>query len=285
MEMCAIAWVILTANLAAAGGPAAPRPPETLVPPVWDRFSADLTITQGRVTADGAPTAHVATPRTVVHVVRTLEGGVWRTTFEVRERGPIGDGRVKERPQDVFVRIEDPGDGSPLKIFDANGVQRHIPGAAELASMASRIGIPEDRLPKATADAPPQGARGRPRSAPGLDRLVPLKGHAAARRRALDDGAGPSRGTVRGLDRYLMQRGERVIEQLVDPALALPVETNTVDHGELVAHTTFGYQAYGRDRVLRNTTRVEQRIPGTTDRSVIEMRLDNVLFDRTGGAK
>jgi hypothetical protein len=283
MQMTAIAAVVFTATLA-GGGPATPGSADTLVPPAWDRFSADLTITHGRVTADGSSTSHVATPTTVVHVVRTLDRGAWRTTFEVRGRGPIGDGRVSERPQDVFARIEDPGDGSPLRIFDANGVQRHVPGAAEIAAMASRLGIPEDQLPKDAA-APPAAVKGRPRIAAAVDRLVPLRSDAASRKRGLEARAGSAHGTVRGLDRYMVQRGSSVREQLVDPVLNLPVESNTVENGVLVGHTTFAYTAYGRDRVLRTATRVERRIEGSTDRSVVEMRLDNVRFERQGGAR
>lgn len=284
MQMTAIAGVVFAATLAAGGGPATPGQADTLVPPAWDRFSADLTITHGRVTADGSSTSHVATPTTFVHVVRTFDRGAWRTTFDVRGRGPIGDGRVTERPQDVLARVEDPGDGSPLRIFDANGVQRHVPGAEEIAAMASRLGIPEDQLPR-TAAAPGAPAKGRTRSNAGLDRLVPLRNDATSRKRALEAGAGSARETVRGLDRYLVQRGSSMREQLVDPVLNVPVESNVVENGVLVGHTTFAYTAYGRDRVLRAATRVERRIDGTTDRAVVEMRLDNVRFERRGGAR
>ena len=206
------------------------------------------------------------------------------TTFEVRARGPVGDGKVKERPQDVFARVEDAGDGSPLRVFDASGVPRQVPGAAELAAIADRIGIPKDRQPKPAGDTPRAG-KGRARTNPGIDRIGPLRGGAASRKRALEAAAGPARGAVRGLDRYMRQRGATVLEQLVDPALGVPVESNAVEGGVLVAHTTYEYQPFGPDRLLRRGTRVERRISGSSDRTVVETRLENGRFERRGGGR
>ena len=45
-----------------------------------------------------------------------------------------------------------------------------------------------------------------------------------------------------------------LLEQLVDPALGVPVESNAVEGGVLVAHTTYDYQPFGRDRLLRRGT-------------------------------
>ena len=90
-------------------------------------------------------------------------------------------------------------------VFDANGVPRHVPGAAELAAIAGRIGIPEDRRPKPAGDTPGAG-QGRARTNPGLDRMRTAEGRRSLAEARAQSVRGRARGAVRGLNRYMRQR-------------------------------------------------------------------------------
>lgn len=251
----------------------------------WDTFSADMTVHHGRVNATGETIARVSAPDTTFHIVRTRSGATWKTSFSVIARGPIGSASVQERPDAVRVRIEDAGDGSPIRMFDGNGIERHVPTADELAQIARTIGMPADRLVNlAPKDRPSVSSAKRVTPDP-VESFAPRRTDRVTRQRAFERQHGAANGQVHGLTRYLSQRDGTVTETLVDPGTSLPAERNFVSNGALVSHATYDYSPLGSDRVVRTHSHVERLVPGTTDREVTDVSVTNVKFEKRGGAR
>ena len=79
---------------------------------------------------------------------------------------------------------------------------------------------------------------------------------------------------------------QRANGALVDPATALPVESNIVEKGQLVMHASYEYAPYGPQSLVRKRIRFERLAPGGEgERTVAVIELNNVHFSQRGRSK
>lgn len=128
---------------------------------------------------------------------------------------------------------------------------------------------------------------------PGLEQLRSLTASArdmvlskvpTERRSRLAEAHGRLSGRIRKLDRYVQVTGSRVLETLVDPALAVPVELTLTDRGRRMSATRITYGTLPGNRLYR------ARQIGETDRSVngaapLREVTTTTLTPVTGGAQ
>ena len=93
-------------------------------------------------------------------------------------------------------------------------------------------------------------------------REIVLSRASSARRTRLTVAHGRLSGRVRKLDRYIQVNGTRVIETLVDPSLAVPVELTLTDAGRRVSATRITYGTLSGNRLYR------AREVGEVDRTI-----------------
>jgi hypothetical protein len=255
----------------------------------WDTFAADVTIRRSLVSADGAPVG-VATPAVQYHWERTQNGAGWKTIMTLASVDPATvqslTGAVRLSNSSPVTRIEDDEDGTPLRMFDRQGGLFRMPASEEMfpigaAAAPGRSGL--QPLADPNESSRPAANLGRE----WIDRLIAMPSRQADRRQALENQLGKSLERVRGLDRFVIIKGDETREILADPKSALPIEINLVRNGVLVMQTTFTYeQALGKSQIRRASHTEQLASLGTGERTVTDVELTNVRLERrNGGAR
>jgi hypothetical protein len=198
--------------------------------------------------------------------------------------GPAGGVNSGTPRAQIGMRIEDPGDGSPIRIIDGSGKERRLPQGKELSRLLGGAAL----MPVVWSQAAEDVASGLPRVRTGdgdgwIDGFISKTGQRDARIRALESRHGERRDRVGAFDRYVTASPGGESEVLIDRSSGLPVETNVVENGRLVRHSTYEYAPYGSDSLVRNRVRLEHTIPGETgERMFTVMELTNVRVERRG---
>jgi hypothetical protein len=254
------------------------------MPALWNTFEADVSIRQSRITAEGKP-AQISPGPSTLHFERTRTVKGWKTTITVTSKGPLigqsGKADLYYGSPDVGLRIEDAGDGTPLRLFERGG--KELPHAVPEALRGRLPSL--DRL---SSVAPPQPAT----AARGFSGDQWIEGISASRLQTGDRTAslsaryGKPVGRVNGFDRYLAASEAKTVEVLVERSSAMLVEMSVSEGGKLLARTTFNYLPYGPDRFVRDSIKIEQALAEkSAQRLMTEVRFSNVHFVRRGGAK
>ena len=82
------------------------------------------------------------------------------------------------------------------------------------------------------------------------------------------------------LSRFLKTDLDSSQEVLVDPKNVVPVETNTLRNGKLMAHRTFAYGAAPDGAVVRRSVHAETLAsPDTGDRAVVDTTFSNIRLE------
>lgn len=294
--MAALAIVCLAgAPLAAAAG-GEPPSRRQLVDPLVTAVSpeqvtavtADIVVRHSRVDATGR--ARGRQPVEVAYrLERTRTARGWTSVMKLTRRpkamvrGSDGDLAIDRVP--AVTRIEDPGDGTPVRVFNARGVEVRLPSRSDVRALAK--GAPGALrglgLPGAAADGTEQSE---PPAAAADDPVRALLAVAGDKRRAdVARRLGPPSGRVRGLDRHTVSEGDEITETLVDPASGLPVETSVVKDGRRVEHITQVYARAAGGAMLRRSLRTERLLPdGAGDRLITDVEFAGVRFE-VGGVR
>jgi hypothetical protein len=253
---------------------------------MWGSFRADIAMTQHRVSASGAPIG-IAPPAVSFHVERTRTAGGWRTTMTlIRAERPAVRTRSGVRYLDnpfLITRMESDRDGAEPRFYDRAGKPVRPPSEADLRflragrSDAGSHPVPNDPRPAPPALADPAGG---PPSSRWIDAIVAVPEQRDARRLALEERFGPPIGTVRGLDRFVLDEPDRQQEVLVDPDSALPVEVTTTRNGAPEMHTLMSYARYAGGVLARRSMHAEQTVAESSDRIVIDVELTNVKMEQ-----
>jgi hypothetical protein len=271
----------------AAQGPRPSRdvPRTTSISPApadWNTLTADITVRRARLDRAGRRVGPDTEPVRYV-LERRREAGGWAT----RMRMPRHDrtlltvaGDVPAAPPRAVVLAETRADGEAPRLLDAAGRDVALPRLAWPRTMERDSGAPDVGLLLNGARRA-GGARTSRASSEWADVFLTVAADHAQRRAALAREHGPARGRVRGLDRFVSERGGRRREVLVEPGLALPVEVNDVEGGQLVAHRTFAYEAGPTGAMVRRGTHAEHLAgDGTGERLVVDVDLSNLRFER-----
>jgi hypothetical protein len=247
----------------------------------YDVISADVTIKRSFSRRDSA--GALETPEMRYRWEQVRKGSRWKTTFSVASiaRRPVEtlDGPVQLQEGSKVARIEDEGDGSPLRVFDHNGQRIYAPRLGN-ASVLGDIQPNSYNLPP-RPQLPFSGTPTRSADSNGLEMFIFARDRQAVRREALEERLGRSVGRIDGKDQYVNHQRDTIVEVLADPDWELPVESNVLRDGELVLHTTFSYEARDTSAAVVRAIRTERRIQsGPFERAVTEVLFTNIRSER-----
>jgi hypothetical protein len=257
-------------------------PTRAQIPAKWNTFSAEMTLNRYEIGANGKPAGFKA-PVVTYRLERIAAPWGWRTVFSLiaAERQKVQPLKGPEREVDSLsvVRLEDDGDGTPIRVTTRDGRRpvSRLPVSAVKDGLDKVLslnpGLPAS-LFTTTKTRPVQPASDRD----WVDAIVAGPGRNAARRSALLHRYGGSTGKHQGFDRYESIQGPHRIEVLADPQTSVVVAVNTFRDGIAVDRTTLVYtQAHGA--LVRKGIRSERRVSAET-RAVTEVEFSKVTFEQ-----
>lgn len=233
-------------------------------------MSADMAVRHQRLGADGRPAG--SSSEVILRLARELRNGRWVTRMQVRQapealvRFPDGVRRLANPFAAVHVEVDE--DAERVWLIGADGNRRPVV-SPEVARLLGGEKTPEGR-----PSAPP--TRGRV-----AHRLFAEAGFEGERRDELVRRFGPSRGRVRGLDRYVHEDQEGLVEVLVDPVAVLPVELRSDGPTGMRTQTRVSYESRPGAGYVRRLLRSEHRLGSVPGAALTEVELTNVVV---GGA-
>ena len=257
-------------------------PTRAQIPAKWNTFSTEVTLNRYEIGADGKPAGFKA-PAVTYRFERIAAPGGWRTVFSLiaaeRQKVQTLKGPDKEIDSLSVVRLEDDGDGTPIRVTTRDG-RRPV---SRLPVSVVKDGL--DQILRLNPGLPVSlFAKPKPKPAqPASDRdwvdsIVASPGKSAARRAALIGRYGGSTGKHLGFDRYESVQGPHRIEVLADPQSSVVVAINTFRDGLALDRTTLVYtQAQGA--LVRKGMRSERRVSADT-RAVTEVEFSKVTFEQ-----
>lgn len=208
----------------------------------------------------------------------------------VRQQRPVvrgARGEIALETAPAISRIEDEGDGTPARVFNALGVEVRPPSRARLSGLSPgepgalrAFGLPE-QASEGPGEAPP------PVSGAGhaLRGLVHAAKDREGRREAIARRLGKAVERVRGLDRHVHVGGDETRETLVDPVAEVPVEVIVTRDGTPVERTHYVYDRAAGGALVRRAVRSERLLPGAAgDRLVIDVEFSDLRVE-VGGAR
>lgn len=247
----------------------------------WDTVSADVIVQHRRVRSDGTLLGAQSLP-VRYKWERSAGPGGWRTVMTFPPSPAAMAASASLRPQDAqfqIGRIEDDGDGTPIRIYNRRGQQMRLPAVQALGLASAR-----HLLPEAAQRAAEQAQVSSSLSSGGRDWIDNVLAPPApeGRRRELTRRFGANRGRARGLQRFVRTEGDETEEVLADPESALPIEVNVARGGRLVWHGRSTYERDARGAFVRRALHVEQLVSERGDRVVTDFQLANVRVERRG---
>ena len=257
-------------------------PTRAQVPARWNTFSAEVTLNRYEIGADGKPAGFKA-PAVTYRFERIAAPWGWRTVFSLiaAERQHVQSLKGPDREVDSLsvVRLEDDGDGTPIRVITRDGRRpvSRLPVSVVKDGLDKVLSMNPD-LPASLFTTkktkPVQSASDRD----WVDSIVASPGGNAARRSALIRRYGGSTGKHQGFDRYESVQGPHQIEVLADPQSSVVVAVNTFRDGIALDRTTLIYtQAHGA--LVRKGIRSERRVSAER-RAVTEVEFSKVTFEQ-----
>lgn len=288
--------VVLATPLGAEGAARRARPPravDPLVTPVDPRdvtaMTAEVAIRRTRVGGDGAVREGASPAAVKYRIERTRTPGGWRSVLRrLPGQRPAVDtpaGRVTLDGAPAVIRLEDAGDGTPVRVFNARDVEVPLPSRARLRALAAgqagalrSLGLP-DKSGEASETSPVAAAQAEP-----LLGLVHPASARGARRLAIRQRLGEPVARVRGLDRHVTRDGAHEVETLVDPVTAVPLEVTVTRDGATVERVRHSYAGMAGGGLVRRGVRSERVLPGGGDRVIVDVEFSGLRVE-LGGAR
>jgi hypothetical protein len=215
------------------------------------------------------------------HLERTLgAGGFWKTVTTYPSKVGVSPA-IATQPRFELGRVEDDGDGSSARVYNALG-QLMTPSTATLParSRGRPSWLPDVKQPN--KKFAPTAVRMR-NNRDWVDKLVVSPADTSRRKAALQSAYGSAVRNANGLDEYHRQTDSTAETILVDPRLGVPVDVRHETNGKLVIHTVFSYAIASDGSATLSRIRIERPSakPGTA--AVVESVLSNVHLEaRTG---
>jgi hypothetical protein len=245
----------------------------------WNTFVADITIRRYEVSNDGKRTGP-SIPTVSYRLERKEAPSGWQTimTLTSGERPHVRSlrGSVDLDPYSA-VRIEDPGDGSPVRIIGKDGRVVPMLPPQLLAGAQEQLRDRNPELPDALFGA-------RTRAIPVIgrewaDAFIAAPERLAHRRHGLIATHGHPVGRERGLDQYVVMRGEDRVDMRTDADTAVPVSISVSRDGVLRAHTAISYVRGAGNALVRQAVLSQRRVSDDV-RAVTRTEYSNVRLER-----
>jgi hypothetical protein len=252
-----------------------------------EAFSGRLTVRYQRVAADGRPGSSPV-PAIVLKLERWPVRGRWKTALTLQSSDPVWiESLTGRRPlQNPFgiSRLEYDDDGTTPRVYGRRGELVKGPTNADRRLLGIPDTLRDPNAELATRLAAIVGGPGAPVGrGPAEGLLVHASDH-PNRRLALERRFGRPIGTVRGLERFVVQAADRTQELLLDPDTALPAELNVARQGRLFSRTSFDYQASSTGSLLRRRLHTEFALGSSASgRLVSDIELTDVTIGQGTG--
>jgi hypothetical protein len=281
MKPISAARYVLTTVAATGLVLAGVAPARAQIPATWNTFSAEVTLNRYEIGADGKPAGFRA-PVVTYRFERIAAPWGWRTVFSLvaAERQKVQPLKGRDRDVDSLsvVRLEDDGDGSPIRVTTRDGRRpvSRLPISVVKGGLDTVLSVNPGlsaALFTAPTTKPAQSAADRD----WVDSIVASPAKNGARRSALLNRYGGSTGKHQGLDRYESVHGQQRIEVLTDPKTSVVVALNTFRDGTALDRTTFLYTQAPDGALVRKGIRSERRVSAET-RAVTEVEFSKVTF-------
>lgn len=261
-------------------------PTRAQMPAKWNTFSAEVTLNRYEIGADGKPAGFKA-PVVTYRFERIAAPSGWRTVFSLvaAERQKVQHGKGKEKEVDALsvVRLEDDGDGTPIRVTTRDGRRpvSRLPVSLVKEGLDQVLSSNPD-LPAALFTTkktkPVKSATDRD----WVDSIVASPARNGARRDALVKRYGRSTGKHQGFDRYELVQGSHRIEVLTDPQTSLVIAVNTFRDDIALDRTTLIYTQAPDGALVRKGIRSEHHVNSET-RAVTEVEFSKVTFEQREG--
>jgi hypothetical protein len=258
-------------------------PTRAQIPAKWNTFAVEVTLNRYEIEADGKPAGFKA-PAVTYRFERIAAPWGWRTIFSLiaAERQKVQSLKGSETEIDSLsvVRLEDDGDGTPIRVTTRDGRRpvSRLPVSVVKDGLDTVLslnpGLPAS-LFTTTKTKPAQSATDRD----WVDSIVASPGKSTARRSALIRRFGGSTGKYQGFDRYESVQGPHRIEVLADPQTAVVVAVNTFRDGIALERTALIYTRAPDGALVRKGIRSERRV-STERRAVTEVEFSKVTFEQ-----
>lgn len=226
----------------------------------WNTLSLEMRVSRRHLKTTGEVIG-APSPVAAYRLERSSLSGQWKTVLTVLtvDRLPIYSLSGALLPPRAFPvgRIEDDEDGTPVRVYDVNGVR--------MATSAT-TGEAAAGLPRTTGTG-------------WLDAFVSTTGKKSIRQQNFERlyGKPTKAGT---LNRYLHKEADGSQEVLVDPKLVVAVESNAVRSNKLVGHRTFTYSPAPDSAVVRTVVHAETVVsPETGERAVVDTTFSNIRLE------
>ena len=293
-----VAWTVAITAVAGASiicfdaqpsaqGPSANAGSQPDDPPSWDRFAADVSIRQVHVGADGT-WLRTPPPNLSLRIERALKHSDWTTALTLRdiERPLVQSGAGSRQLDNPFliVRMEYDDDGAEPRFYNGRGERVRGPDHTDRRLLDVRVTPPSHALDwDGLANRLPKGPPSKTRP-DWIDQVVARPEKRGKRQEDLEKRLGKPHGRKAGLDQYVAVDGDITYEVLVHPDSAVPVEMNATRGGELVARSTFGYEAHPAGVLVRRALHAEHALIDVKGaRALTDIDVTNVtLFERGG---
>lgn len=244
----------------------------------WNEFSADLAMTMQEVDSSGKQVSSSVEP--IRMRVRQLKiGRFWKTTLTSLPRPHTFETLTGKRTEwSRPIRIEDNGDGSPVRVYDHDGLEVTARTQRDQFETLRRlagngIDVREARQTKFPDED---------QAMPGLpflgNTLVESAEDSGPRRRRIEEIYGASRGSVAGKNRYIRQRSATTSEALVEPSTNLVIEENIARSNRLVMHKTTAYESFSGGFVRKTVRSEHPAKDGSGKRTVFTLEAAGVTL-------
>jgi hypothetical protein len=248
----------------------------------WNAATMDFVVSRQIVGGDGRANG-IAKQTSRYHLDVSAAPAGWRTHLTIAhgtQSRTRWDGATVTDDPIGSIRVEDEGDGSPVRVFDRNGHEIRLPSNDVMARIAAGVPSLGEVRTQTFASTPPRQARfGRD----WIAQMVATAPERGNRLRAVANALGKPAGRVGGLDLYVRQGPDRTVEELVDPDAGVVRETRVTAGGKRVLTMSTQYRRDTDGSLVKQTIHLEQAISGSSSASaIVDVEVENVAFERRG---
>lgn len=235
----------------------------------WDTYGADITTRVTHFRADGKLDAFAALPLSY-HLERHLAFGHWRTSMTL---APVAAKLAQRAAAQAAVtrvaRIEDDGDGTPPRLYNAQGAVIKLPermptapfggSAPTLPSLPNKTSRPADK----------------PADRSAIKSLVLAPEGATERRAAIVRAFGQVARRTSSSEEYIVQRADGQVTVRVDPAIAAVIEMIEQNGADTILHVLINYDRQADSLALIKSIRISRGAVGSRRASMTETVYQN----------
>jgi hypothetical protein len=254
--------------------------------PEFEGFSADVSIRQAHVAADGSLIR--TPPKVQFRIERSLKGSEWNTvvTLQGFDHPLVRWNTGLKHLENPFLisRMEYDEDGAEPRFYNRRGDEVRGPNKSDRRLLDVQAPPPAHVLDwDGIARRVPKGPASKTAN-DWIENVVATPANRAKRQEALERRLGTPQGQHGGSDRYVSMEGDETHEILVHPEAVVPFEMTVARGGTPVRRTRFEYDMRPGGVLVRRLLRTEQVLADAGGlRALTDIEVTNVEVTARGG--